>query len=86
VDLFYLFLLKSFWLPRILFYEQIFFHHSSCDHFIIGLILIEMEVSDSLFIILLLGIIVTSFRRRYLGLKPWWGAPLKDIPNYFKKP
>jgi hypothetical protein len=54
--------------------------------FIIGLILMEREVSGSLFSILLLGVIVTLFRRRYLGLKPWWGAPLKDIPNYFKKP
>jgi len=54
--------------------------------FIIGLILMERKEIGSLFIILLLGTIVTSFRRRYLGLKPWWGAPLNDIPKYFKEP
>jgi hypothetical protein len=54
--------------------------------FIIGLILIERKESGSIILILLLGTIVTSFRRRYLGLKPWWGAPLNDIPKYFKEP
>ncbi|MEP0986814.1 hypothetical protein [Ekhidna sp.] len=38
------------------------------------------------FIILGLGTILVSLRRSYLGLRPWWGAPFKDIPKYFKKP
>ena len=58
----------------------------------IGLILVSgrimqvYEVRGYGFIILGLGTILTSLRRVYLGLKPWWGAPLKDIPKYFKEP
>ena len=38
------------------------------------------------FTVFLLSVIAVSIRRIYLKLKPWWGAPLKDIPKYFTKP
>ena len=34
---------------------------------------------------LLISLLV-CWRRSYLGLKPWWGGPLKDIIAYFKAP
>ncbi len=52
----------------------------------LGLILAELETSGAFFIILALSSLSVFTRRHYLGLKPWWGGLLRDIPSYFKKP
>lgn len=54
--------------------------------FLTGFLFLEWGIIGNSFILLGLGTIAVSVRRFYLGLKPWWGAPLKDIPKYFKKP
>lgn len=64
--------------------NRFFFIVSLLAIFSIGVFLIQKGVSY-LFIVLVLGTIVTSLRRYYLGLKPWWGAPFRDIGKYFKE-
>lgn len=31
-------------------------------------------------------VVLVSLRRRYLHLKPWWWASLRDFPKYFEEP
>ncbi len=53
---------------------------------VLGLFLIKYEVRGYALVILMLGSILTFLRRKNLGMKPWWGGNLRDIPKYFLEP
>ncbi|MEM9325217.1 MAG: hypothetical protein AAGA85_06165 [Bacteroidota bacterium] len=53
---------------------------------VVGYFLMINEVRGYGIIVLLLGTLVTILRRTYLGISPWWGGNLKDIPKYFRSP
>ena len=52
----------------------------------VGYLLVSREISGSFLIMLVYFFALISIRRIYLKLTPWWDAPLKDIPKYFKEP
>jgi hypothetical protein len=50
---------------------------------LVGGILFHKNVKGTFLIVFVLSSTLVFARRIHLGLKPWWGGDLKDIPKYF---
>lgn len=53
---------------------------------LVGFTVLKMDIPHSGLTVLTGSFVLVTIRRKYLGMKPWWGAPLLDIPKYFEKP
>ncbi len=54
--------------------------------FVSGSLLLEEGYRNVFIIYFVLSSVVCFLRRSYLGMKPWWGGRLRDIPKYFTEP